>query len=493
MIKGSNYPKRIRNSIITYYLTSIVVMLTLLGCVLYFLNKRHLQGEMGKRLIAIASMTASDLTPWLLTQLHPGAEQSRTFELIRSKLVKATSTGQVSRVYIADLEDRSLVDTDPSVKIGMPYYELQLYQKELTKVRNGIPVHTTLFEGKDGVYYKMGFVPIYQDNRLVAVLGVQGSADFFKDLTRMRRYLLYAIFFISLMIIGVGMLISEKIIEPIGKLINATKRIGNGDLQTAVELPYRNEFGYLGASIDDMRKDLLEKENRMKAMLQGIAHEIRNPLGGIELFAGLLGEEISPDKKEQQHGVQKIKDEVQNLKLTIEQFLDYARDSAPQPDWVDAQHFLDDILLSAQLSAREHHVELSGECAPGFKEIWCDKRMMKSVLLNMIQNAIQAIRKPNADRPDGRTDGKVQVKLEPRPHEGRSGFAIKVRDNGAGIPSEDLPNLFRPFFTTKEKGCGLGLAFCHKIVHSHGGHIRVDSAPNEGTTMYIWLPPPNRR
>ncbi len=461
---------------------SITLFLIVLAIVLYFFTRKQLEAEMGKRLIAIASITANDLTPWLLLQIQPKSEQTRTYKNIRNKLLKAVNTGQVSRAYVVDLEDHIIADSDVSGRIGTPAFEHQLYRSEMVKVRNGISIHTTYFEGKDGRHYKSGFVPIYLDSKVIAILGVEASADFFKNLRTVKGYFIYAIFFVSLLIVVVSILIAQKIVHPIETLVDASKRIGTGDLETPITQTYTNEFGMLATSIDEMRQDLLEKDSRMKTMLQGIAHEIRNPLGGIELFAGLLAEGISKKNKEQHQEVKKIQEEVLNLKTIVEQFLDFARDLAPQLQWVKAESLVEDVIYSVQLMAEENSVQLSCHVEDDALTLYIDERLMKRVLINMIRNAIQAIK---------HKQGRVDIGLRRVAYQEQEGVQIEVRDNGSGIAPEELPNLFRPFFTTKEKGCGLGLAFCHKIVHAHRGHIRVDSAPNKGTLMAIWIPQPN--
>ena len=474
------FPHRIRNSIIIYFLTSVLTCLILLSATLYHLSKHQLEQEMGKRLVAIATMAANSLQPWLINQIRPTADHQDSADRIRNRLLQTTRTGQISRAYLFTLNDQSLADTDPHTPIGTPYFDHQsLYATEIAKVRNGIPTHTEYFIGKDGKPYKKSFVPVTFESRVIAVLGVQASADFFEDLRRIRRYIFYSIGFVCLLIIAVGLFVSKKIVKPIEQLIHAAKRIGAGDLNTALTINHRNEFGVLAASIDEMRIDLREKEQRMQAMLQGIAHEVRNPLGGIELFAGLLSEDIAKKNKEQHQSVEKIKDEVKNLKVIIEQFLDFARELSPQQEWVDARIFVEDVVMTTQLMSQEALVKITTAIASDVDQIWIDPRMMRQVLLNIIRNSIQAIDKP---------DGKVHVAVKRSVYENQNGVELSIQDNGSGIPPEEMENIFRPFYTTKEKGCGLGLAFCHKIVHSHEGTMQVESSPQTGTNMVIWLP-----
>ena len=129
--------------------------------------------------------------------------------------------------------------------------------------------------------------------------------------------------------IAIGFLFARTITKPIHRLVGAADEIGKGNFGKGIRIDTRDELGYLGSAMENMRKGIVERDNQLKMMLAGVAHEIRNPLGGIEIFAGLLAEELEGNSKEH---TQKIIKEVRNLDGIITQFLEYARPIEPQSE-----------------------------------------------------------------------------------------------------------------------------------------------------------------
>jgi len=214
------------------------------------------------------------------------------------------------------------------------------------------------------------------------------------------------------------------------------------------------------------------------AMAAGLAHEVKNPLGAIKGAAQLL-EEDGPREPASREFVGIILEEVNRLDRVVQSFLDYARPHAGNPVPLDvnaAVRRTAQILSTSQPESAEVRLDLS-EGVPHAK---IDPEKLRQVLMNLMQNAIQAM--------DGR--GKVTVSTAVR-RPGRSDvelIEIAVRDQGPGISQKVLKNLFVPFFTTKERGTGLGLAISQSIVQGAGGTINVHTASGSGTTFTVVLP-----
>lgn len=213
-------------------------------------------------------------------------------------------------------------------------------------------------------------------------------------------------------------------------------------------------------------------------MAAGLAHEIRNPLGAIKgasqcLTPGALSSEDA-------EFMAVIQEEVDRLNGVVSAFLDYARPMKQSFGPTDLNevvlrsHRLFQNALPAQLQVR---LELTDELPP----VSGDPEHLKQVLLNLVQNAIQAIG-------PGRGTLTVITRRAPKLGAGPAGVELLVRDSGPGIPTDQQVHLFVPFFTTKEKGTGLGLAICQRIVRHHGGSISVRSQSGQGTTFIIRLP-----
>ncbi len=267
----------------------------------------------------------------------------------------------------------------------------------------------------------------------------------------------------ALAMVLVAVVVAVLITRPVRQLADAAERIGHGDLARPVERQSRDEIGFLAETMDRMRRDLRQRDERMQQMLSGIAHEVRNPLGGIELFSGILREELAPGDERRAH-VERIEREVGYLSAVVAEFLDYARRPQPELAAVELAPLAEAICELEAAEAERSDVVLSRQVPDGLA---CrgDQVQLRRALHNLVKNAVQAA----ADRPPG----SVAIVAEPDPDQ--ETVCLTVENSGAPIPDEVRERMFEPFFTTREKGTGLGLAFAREIVLDHGGTIEVDS------------------
>jgi signal transduction histidine kinase len=215
------------------------------------------------------------------------------------------------------------------------------------------------------------------------------------------------------------------------------------------------------------RKDRLAALGQMAAT---IAHEIRNPLGGIQGFAALLQRDV-PEDDPRRRLVERILAGTKSLDRVVNELLEYTRPVEINAESVDVRSVVDAAIEF--LPASPEGVELVNGVEPD-TPLRADGHKLKQVLLNVLLNAVQSVGE----------SGRIEVSAESR----NGHVTISVRDSGAGIPPEDLDKVFMPFFTTREKGTGLGLAAASKIVESHGGRIEAETAPGEGAIFHIRLP-----
>ncbi|HUS63689.1 MAG TPA: HAMP domain-containing sensor histidine kinase [Kofleriaceae bacterium] len=442
-------------------------------------TRRDLEAELGTRLAAVAASAATQIRGATLAELQPGDEEHLLHQSARRKLAEVAQATGVARLYIFDREFRSRADTADDVPIGTEYYHAELDRQELERVfGRGDAVSSVLFEGKGGRLYKAGYAPLHasdKDASVVLAIGVDAPATFFERLADLRRSLvLYGLVSLLAMVI-VAVVMATVMTRPVRHLAAAAERIGRGDLDAPVARTSRDEIGFLAETMEEMRRDLRARDERMQEMLSGIAHEVRNPLGGIELFAGILRDEI-PDGDERRAHVARIEREVTYLKRVVAEFLDYARRPQPEMAPVRLGQLAEDICELEAAEAAGAEVELTREVdddavARG------DGGQLRRALHNLVRNAIQAAgagERPRRVRIGGAADGET--------------IKLSVHNTGAPIPAESRDRLFEPFFTTREKGTGLGLAFVREIVQDHGGQVEIDSADGRGTTFTLVLP-----
>lgn len=467
-----HYQEKILTRLIISYLIPLSLFMAIGGIVYYSLAKESLDNEFGKRLIAIANAARAQISTDQLIWLNPGDEASRTFGNIRKKLLTLRDITGVRKIYIFDAQNRAMIDTDPNVLIGTQYTK-DFDRNELDSVRSrGMAVASTLFKGNDGNFYKTGYVPLAINETVPAILGVDASVEFFQTLRNLRRNIWSFVMISMALIILVSFLFARHIERPIRELVRVAKTIELGELNSPIEISSRNELGYLGRCLDDMRKGLLHRDSSLKMMISGIAHEVRNPLGGMELFAGMLREELGSDHEKQSY-VDKIIKEIQNLKKLVNEFLDYSRPVQIHRQEIVLYDFLSEVALLVADELQRKNVQFKMDFDRAIQLV-CDPDLMQRVVLNVVHNSIQAM-------PEG---GAIEVTC--LAESGRRHLAF--RDSGMGIGNLREEELFAPFFTTKQRGCGLGLALVKKIIDAHEGTIHLTPHPEKGVVVHIVIP-----
>ncbi|MBU1153234.1 hypothetical protein KKB84_04590 [bacterium] len=215
-----------------------------------------------------------------------------------------------------------------------------------------------------------------------------------------------------------------------------------------------------------------EKLEAIQELAAGVLHEIKNPLTGIRLLTQVACQEFDQDDRRREY-LDEILREVEKLNKFSVNFLNYSHPFALKLRKVELSSLMEETLeaLSPKLS---HQIEVSKEMFPNL-EIVADQEKIKELFFNIIDNAIAATGE----------EGRIRIQVKPISLE-RVG--IEISDTGGGIPEEHLEKIFKPFFTLKEEGTGLGLSLCQRIINAHQGRIEVKSKVGKGTTFLINLP-----
>ncbi len=222
-----------------------------------------------------------------------------------------------------------------------------------------------------------------------------------------------------------------------------------------------------------------EKMSAIGQLIAGVAHDLNNPLASVVGFADLLGEaEDVPERLEEPLAV--IRQEAERASGIVRNLLSFARRQEGERQLQSIRPILESTILLLKNQLMAHKIELTFTAEPGLPEVEVHANQIKQVFVNIINNAAQAIR--GADRSGGRITVLAKCWLD--------GVAVRISDNGPGMPESVAQHVFEPFFSTKAEGegTGLGLSICHGIVKEHGGSMTVDPGPGTGATFTVELP-----
>ncbi len=294
-----------------------------------------------------------------------------------------------------------------------------------------------------------------------------------------------------LICVAVIMVLAVSIRRPMLELQDKIARVRLGDMDASVTFAKRNdEIGDLGRDFNDMVAQLKSSREEIQRLHQtqmsraehfatlgelaaGLAHEIRNPLAGIAGVIEIVGRDLPPNSPASVV-IKDAKEEAVQINRILTDLLETARPKPPQFRVSDLRATADHAVMFARQQAITKRIMIELDVSGAIPPVEHDPNQINQVLLNLLLNAIQSMEQP----------GTIRVSLE----NDDDAVLITVADEGKGIPAENLPNIFRPFFTTKGHGTGLGLSLARRIVEAHGGQIEVASEVGKGSRFVIRLP-----
>lgn len=291
----------------------------------------------------------------------------------------------------------------------------------------------------------------------------------------------------AVLIVALAYLIQRPMVE----LQQQIARVGEGDLNARVSFSKRNdEIGDLGRNfnrmVDQLRdsRDEIERLHRTQMsraehlatlgeLATGLAHEIRNPLAGIAGVVEIVARDL-PATSPARAVVKDVRLEIAQINRILTDLLETARPRRPEMRSSDLNTTVEHAVMLARQQVLSKPIKIEFHGAGSFLEVEHDSDQIHQVLLNLLLNAVQAIEH----------EGTVIVEILPQDRYA----TVRVADSGRGIAPEHLPNIFRPFYTTKGNGTGLGLSLARRIVEDHRGRIEVTSKLGQGSQFLVMLP-----
>ena len=299
----------------------------------------------------------------------------------------------------------------------------------------------------------------------------------------------------------IGILVVRKIVRPIYELVRGAQLFARGRLTHTIDTPGHGELTTLAREFNQMARELLEKERRLKqaerlATLSKFAtilsHEIRNPLNSMIINLRILKRDMEKrdnDPRKQGGHYEKVISEIWRIDSLVENFLNYARPPELNPLPHNINLVLDEVVAIHQGTAQERGVQIVTRYADEQLLVAVDIDQIKQVFLNIMLNAFDAMEE----------DGELTISTElvrPRRSGNLTGNVfgtlphvnVIFGDTGPGIEPEQLERIFEVYYTSKSTGTGLGLPIAHQIVEKHGGRISVESVLGSGTDFTLSFP-----
>jgi signal transduction histidine kinase len=279
--------------------------------------------------------------------------------------------------------------------------------------------------------------------------------------------------------------------RPMVELQEKIAQVSEGNLDVAVSFSNRNdEIGDLGRNFNHMMQQLRESREEIERlhstqmsraehmatlgeMAAGLAHEIRNPLAGIAGVIEIIGRDL-PSTSPARAVVKDVRQEIVQINRILTDLLETARPHPPQICRSNLNTTVEHAVMLARQQVLSRPIRIELQQAPDLPEVEHDSDQIHQVLLNLLLNAVQSME----------SAGTVRVEIGSRDDHA----SVVVSDTGRGIPPQNLANIFRPFYTTKGNGTGLGLSLARRIVEEHHGRIEVSSVVGKGSRFEVMLP-----
>ncbi len=279
--------------------------------------------------------------------------------------------------------------------------------------------------------------------------------------------------------------------RPMVELQEKIALVSEGDLNVAVSFSNRNdEIGDLGRNFNHMLRQLRESREEIEILHRtqmsraehlatlgelatGLAHEIRNPLAGIAGVIEIIGRDL-PSTSPARAVLKDVRLEVAQINRILTDLLETARPHPPKMSRSNLNTTVEHAVMLARQQVLSKPIKIELQKSPDLAEVEHDSDQIHQVLLNLLLNAVQA------------TEGAGTIRVEIGSEDNCA--SVSVTDTGRGIPEQQLSHIFRPFFTTKGNGTGLGLSLARRIVEEHQGRITVSSVVGKGSRFEVLLP-----
>lgn len=457
----------------------LIGMMLLLSLILVsVLTFLYAQSE--KVLLEELEKQTAELSKAIQVGVEEVTSKGYTDEVRLQNYLKQLNTKGVREISIISNTDEIVASTNPT-RVGE---ELGPTKKErIIKAELGEPV------SKEGKVYNV-ILPVVAGNEHYGYIHLKINAEDFSDIltnNAIQRVVATSLVF------GLGIVLAALLswfyTKPIHNVVNAARSVAAGDLSMELYTDRKDEIGELTQTFNYMVQKLREEralEEKLREaehlsgiaqLAKGIAHEIRNPLNFISLSIDHLKTKHAPAEEKDrvvfESLITSIKHEIQRLNKLVGDFLDYGKPLKLSLQEINLAGLIEEIISLVSAKAEKDGIRIHF-LDQGIPKLSVDPELLKTCILNIVLNAFQAM-------PSG---GRLSIDVKKSQHK----VYIVIEDTGIGVPKENLPKLFDPFFSSKSTGLGLGLAMTRRVIEEHGGKVDFQSEEGKGSIITISLP-----
>ena len=404
----------------------------------------------------LSKLTASQLDLRFLDFIEPDSDSPGVAHYC-TQLKQTTKRLHLDDVFIFNSKGKIIIK---ATRQSAAHAGLMVHLKQIRALEIHQSHHSLPFKAKDGQWYFWNYLRLNTNY----FLGVRESTHRLAELDKLAK-LFWGIGLLGMILILLaGWFLGRFISRPIDKLVHFSRQIGSGNFRAQLAQNIPGELGILQQALTRMRDDLSKHEQEKENMLAQIAHELRNPLGGIALLAGLIKEDPAVNDANKTYA-QRIADETEGLKNQISAYLNYSRPMQAHLESINLKLFFRE--MSQIVTKRNNLQKMKFQFDIQTEIMKFDPVHLKQILWNLVENSLHACEQ----------EGQITISVKQQ--------SIHVSDNGPGIPSANLKKVFDPFFTTSTDGTGLGLAICHKLCRENNADLTVMNNKNSGCTFTI--------
>jgi signal transduction histidine kinase len=449
--------------ILTFVLITVLLVFLLARISYHFVRSLYL-AQLTEQVEFVTRLVAKQIEAKYLQLLNLGLPITNTKEYFQSLFQRNISPRTTAEIFIFNEKFTIILHSDEAKTAGLQEAQLLLYRKEIQNLDLHQVTSSLPFKGDDDAWYLWGFFRLDQRYWL-AFRESAARLEKVDDFSMLFWYVGLAGLAVSIVF---GLILARTITRPIDRLVKFSTEIGSGNFKSAAPVNVKGELGILSKSMNKMRHDLSQHRKEREEMLAQIAHEIRNPLGGIELLTNLTKEDLGRGVQNTEY-LDKILKEVSALKLLITSYLNYSRPQPAKAQWVDLLPLIEDVrkIIAQRLDKKQSNFVYTDQIG----RIWFDPNHLRQILINLVNNSIDFIA----------INGEVSMYAGVN----NKKWMIEIRDNGPGISAKDVSMIFEPFYTTRGEGTGLGLAICRKLCLENDAQVIARNNSDKGCSFII--------